>query len=238
MKNKNNKEIRQRRMMKLFMEATQEIIEKEGIENATIRKISELAGYNSSTIYNYFENVEKLISFTLIKIVMEYFNSLYLLGKKENKSYIRFLLTWREYASFSFEKPEIYKYVFYSEHTYNILNMVNSYLDWFPSNILSESDEIAQKVLGKSINSRDDLILIPCIRDGYFDENNKKYISNFCYTIHLGMCEQIKISSKKDIKAETELFMDYLISFLLTHSKIPEKKEILLQTIMNYKISN
>ncbi len=47
--------------MTYFIDATNEIIENEGIESVTIRKVANLAGYNSATIYNYFENLDHLI---------------------------------------------------------------------------------------------------------------------------------------------------------------------------------
>lgn len=52
--------IKKKRVMMYFIEATQELILKEGLENLSIKKIAEKAGYNSATIYNYFENLEVL----------------------------------------------------------------------------------------------------------------------------------------------------------------------------------
>lgn len=49
------------RMMGFFIDATAQIIEEEGIENVSIRRVSDLAGYNSSTIYNYFGDLTVLI---------------------------------------------------------------------------------------------------------------------------------------------------------------------------------
>lgn len=56
-----NKEIQMGRMWKYFVDATAEIIEEEGLENVTIRKVADKAGYNSATIYNYFSEVSHLI---------------------------------------------------------------------------------------------------------------------------------------------------------------------------------
>lgn len=52
--------IKKKRVMMYFIEATQELILKEGLENLSIKKIAEKAGYNSAIIYNYFENLEVL----------------------------------------------------------------------------------------------------------------------------------------------------------------------------------
>jgi AcrR family transcriptional regulator len=52
-----NKEIQKRRMMGYFLEATKTVIDTEGIFAVTIRKIASMAGFNSATVYNYFENL-------------------------------------------------------------------------------------------------------------------------------------------------------------------------------------
>ncbi|HWO77724.1 MAG TPA: TetR/AcrR family transcriptional regulator, partial [Bacillus sp. (in: firmicutes)] len=43
------KEIQMNRMWKYFVDATAQIIEEEGVENVTARKIADIAGYTSST---------------------------------------------------------------------------------------------------------------------------------------------------------------------------------------------
>jgi len=47
--------IKKRRVMTYFIEAANEIIKEEGINGITIRKVADKAGFNSATIYNYFE---------------------------------------------------------------------------------------------------------------------------------------------------------------------------------------
>ena len=49
--------------MNKFIDAAFSIIETEGVENITIRKVAGIAGYNSSTIYNYFEDLDQLVLF-------------------------------------------------------------------------------------------------------------------------------------------------------------------------------
>ncbi|MEC0184798.1 TetR/AcrR family transcriptional regulator [Paenibacillus peoriae] len=230
-----NKEIQRKRIMGYFIEATQSIIEKEGIENVTIRKVSSLAGYNSATLYNYFENLNQLISYSLINSVLEYFVSLSNTIAADNKSYITFLLTWREYAIFSFQKPEIYPYIFYSKYSDEVLSQVTTYLKLFPISNFSQESELQKRILGASIEERDNLIADPCITDGYIDKKDKKYIFDFCYALHLGMCAKIKSGEYKDPYKVTELYLDYLIDFLLNHSKIPCEKSELLEYILNYK---
>ena len=58
-------------MMSYFIIAAQQIIQEEGIKAVTIRKVAALAGYNSATIYNYFENLENLLFFASMKYLRD-----------------------------------------------------------------------------------------------------------------------------------------------------------------------
>ena len=44
-----------------FIKATQELLDTEGIEKLSIRKIAEKAGFHNSTIYLYFKDIQHLI---------------------------------------------------------------------------------------------------------------------------------------------------------------------------------
>ena len=46
------KDLQKKRIMIYFIDATNLIIEKEGLDAVTLRKVADLAGYNSATIYN------------------------------------------------------------------------------------------------------------------------------------------------------------------------------------------
>ncbi len=48
------KMIQRRRKMSHFIDAADQIISDKGIDGLTIRGVSEIAGYNSATLYGYF----------------------------------------------------------------------------------------------------------------------------------------------------------------------------------------
>ena len=64
-----NKEVQRKRMMGYFIRAAEEVIESDGLDKVTIRKVAQLAAYNSATLYNYFEDLDHLIFFTLMKYI-------------------------------------------------------------------------------------------------------------------------------------------------------------------------
>src|SRR3712207_6910497 len=74
----NKKELTDYKIMtiKLLIKAAKSVIEEFGIDNLTIRKVGDKAGYNSATIYNYFENIEHLKIFVFLFDYDEYIRDL------------------------------------------------------------------------------------------------------------------------------------------------------------------
>lgn len=53
--------LKNQRVRSYFVQATKKIILDEGVENVSVRKVADLAGYTFSTIYNYFNNLNELL---------------------------------------------------------------------------------------------------------------------------------------------------------------------------------
>ena len=56
-----NKELQRRRMMGYFIDAAIQIIDEEGVEAVSARRVAELAGFSYATIYNYFKDLNDLL---------------------------------------------------------------------------------------------------------------------------------------------------------------------------------
>ena len=54
-------QLKNQRVRSYFVKATKEIILTEGVENVSIRRVAESAGYTFSTLYNYFEGLNELL---------------------------------------------------------------------------------------------------------------------------------------------------------------------------------
>ena len=76
-----NRQEKRKRIMSYFINATIELMEKEGIENLTIRKVAEQAKYNSATLYHYFSNLDELELFASVKCLDEYMQETLIQGR-------------------------------------------------------------------------------------------------------------------------------------------------------------
>src|SRR6056297_440439 len=103
----NNKDIKKKRILKYFIQATKEVIEEKGIENVTIRNVAKRAGYNSATIYNYFDNYKQLIFFASLDFLSNYIKAMPDYITEGEDEVERFILMWECFCKYSFETPQI-----------------------------------------------------------------------------------------------------------------------------------
>ena len=67
----NNKDIQEERIKKYFVQAAIEILRGEGISNLSVRNVAEKAGYSYATLYNYFKNLNELLSVCIDEFLLE-----------------------------------------------------------------------------------------------------------------------------------------------------------------------
>lgn len=184
-----NKDKQTTRMMNYFITATAEIIEEEGFDQVTIRKIADLAGYNSATIYNYFEDLSHLIFFASMSIVKRYTTALPEYLKKATNPLERYFVIWECFCKYSFESPKIYYAVFSSNLGTHPINM-EKYYDYSPSDIvqfLESDDDIKLMLLEPDKSKRTLISLDQCVRDGYIQGVQAEQLAEIHSLIWHGM---------------------------------------------------
>ncbi len=78
----------QRQNMRIFIEATKSLMDSVGEEGLSIRKIAAKAGYNSATIYNYFQDLDELMLFGSVSFFRDVFQKV-LEGRTDD-------MTWKD----------------------------------------------------------------------------------------------------------------------------------------------
>lgn len=91
-----------------FIEAAQALIDEEGLEKISIRKIAERAGFHNSTIYLYFRDMDELIMLATMKHFDQYSQALSRLSTQNLSAADTFLAIWSFYGHTVFRKPQIF----------------------------------------------------------------------------------------------------------------------------------
>lgn len=206
------KKIQKTRMMSYFIEAAQNIIEEEGLEQITIRKVSDLAGYNSATLYNYFENLDHLICFASMKYLKEYSQSLpsYIKGSRNSIEY--FLNVWKAFCVYSFSKPKIFYTLFFDKFSHSLRDIVKEYYEIFPDELGDQTEDTLSKMLLKqTLLDRNKAILLRCVDEGYLRSEDLDDLNEMIIILYQGMLERvIKGHEASSIETSTEKLVHYI----------------------------
>lgn len=131
-------EIRKKRTLIYFIEAAQEITDEEGTENLTIRKVAARAGYNSATLYHYFDNLNQLKMYASLRYVSRYNKEFFESAKNLRTEREKFCLMWDIFIRHSVQHPEAFASVFMSRsHDDTLSGIFSQYNELFPEDSVS-----------------------------------------------------------------------------------------------------
>lgn len=199
------------RMMRYFIDATVQIIEEEGFDNVTIRKVSDLAGYNSATIYNYFSELSHLIFYASLQFLKKYTSALPAYMAKGNHPLERFLLMWECFCKYSFAEPHIYHAIFSSNVGGGSKELMDEYYDQFPDDLDDLPTELKPMFMEFDMANRERIAIGECVEAGYIKKENAEHLQEMIKLTWQGMLTLV-LNRRYDYSAEkaTEITMTYI----------------------------
>ena len=206
------KTIRNRIMMD-FISAVDHIIMDEGIEKVTLRKVSNKAGYNSATLYNYFENLDHLIFFAAMGMIKDYANALETYVKDAKNAMDRFLMVWQCFCDYAFDKPEVYNALFFPNLHKDMEDDVEQYYSLFPEDMMSDDVTISTMLLKSDIKARGMTTVKECVEEGFIAEEDSEMFNELTVLIFEGMLKKI-LSGKISYEEARNKTMDYIKSIV------------------------
>ncbi|WP_066074173.1 TetR/AcrR family transcriptional regulator [Neobacillus soli] len=216
----NKKEIKMGRMWKYFVDATAEIIEEEGLEKVTIRKVADKAGYNSATIYQYFSEVSHLIFFASMKFLKSYTDEVAVYIEKGTNPVEKYLLAWECFCQHSFKQPQIFHAVFIMDLGDQPEKLLEDYYKIYPSDLVNIPEELKTTLFQRNVSKRGRSFLELALREGYIKEENVDAINELTILVWQGMLTNI-LNNRKSYEPQTaaKVTMIY-ISEIVNHANL------------------
>lgn len=146
-----------------FIEAAKALIDEEGFNRASLRKIAFRAGFHNSTTYLYFDDIDELLMLASLKYFKRYSM---LLGTRSNKSYTPqedFLFIWDVFFQCFLEKPYIFNNFFFGRRSDDLSRIIDRYYQLYPEELSEFTEVIKEMYFGKNIKERSLRILKPLI---------------------------------------------------------------------------
>lgn len=170
------RELRQNRIKFYFVSSAKHIIETEGLHAVTTRKVSELAGYNSGTLYNYFDDLDHVIFLACMEYMDEYNKEVIARVKNVTDPLELFLTTGGCFSEYSTQRPQIFWRLFYGCSEVCRQEYIAEYYELFHSTRDEPYEQLTKAKLVKTLNERNIIFLSGCLEQGYLTlENANKY---------------------------------------------------------------
>ncbi|MDL0234487.1 TetR/AcrR family transcriptional regulator [Clostridioides difficile] len=214
-----NKELQKKRILMYFIEAAQNIMENEGIENITLRKVADMAGYNSSTLYKYFKNLDHFISFASIKYFKDYNLNISRCIENVNDEYKKYIIMWKLFCKHSFDNAQAFYQVFFNLSSDELSYITKQYYDMFPEDLGIHDSDISLMITGESIKERNKILLNNLVDTGYIPAKDLDIINDIIISFYQNLLFLKKNTGKNSDDDELTMKMISSIEYIIKHAK-------------------
>lgn len=205
------KKIQKSRMWRYFVDAATDIIKEEGIEQVTIRKVADRAGYNSATIYNYFTEFSHLLFFASMRLLKPYTDEVSVFMKKGKNPLEQYILSWECFCKHSFLQPQVFHAVFIMDLGNHPEELLQDYYEIYPADLINVQDELKPILFERSVSKRGRSLLESAVREGYIPSEKLDLINEMTNLIWQGMLTNILNNRRTyDFEEANQLTMKYI----------------------------
>lgn len=215
-----NREKHHRRVLRYFIEAAQSIIQKDGMDAVTIRKVADIAGYNSATLYNYFQDLDQLLVYASLNRLTSYNQRITKnsCAGKDWKDVL--LLSWNEFSDISFTYPDEFSQIFFNKHSDSLPAICKSYYELFAEEEVDDANEWYSILTDFNLSNRNKVILNKIYPNGTVSKEDLEIANELMISAYHLLLE-CRVSNKKEYSHEfCQQKMIHYVTYLLSTLKI------------------
>lgn len=106
---------KQMRIRQVFIDSAKEIIDSQGLEAVSAREISKVSGYSYTTVYNYFKDMDSLLTHVAVDYLEESYQ-LMIQGLEDLSSIKeKIIVASQRYFEYMYNHPSIFKIIFINQ---------------------------------------------------------------------------------------------------------------------------
>ena len=202
-------------MTALFVDVTREIMDREGADQVSIRKVAKSAGYNSATMYLYFKDVDELITMASLSYLVDYCRALAGAQKNWHSARETYIYAWEIFCRHAFLYPHVFYRIFFFPHSTPLEQTIERYYEVFPHQLDNIYGAVYRMLRGGTLESRDFRVLSPLVEEKTVGEQSAALISSMAvgYFRKL-LSEKCEQGDLVDNEAQTQRQVE-AVSFLL-----------------------
>lgn len=194
-----------------FINAASEIMQSEGMDALTLRRVAKMAGYNSATLYNYFKDLDHLTVYASMKYFEDYNRNLSRYLSDERDDFQRFLFMWRFFCASAFRHPHAYYNLFYGKYSDELGDIIEDYYKVFPDELGDLDEDVLEMLHCGSLSERNWKMLRPVLEDTSFTPEEQERINEiilYCFKELLN--QKLQLGADLDNQTLIERQLDYI----------------------------
>lgn len=192
------------RIMITFIRATRKIIDTEGIRQVSIRKIANLTGMNSATMYLYFPDSDVLITMASMGYLERYCRTLAADMAKMTAPEDVLRHTWDVFCRYAFEFPDIFYHIFFAQHSVSLTEIIDDYYGLFPEQLHNISGPILDMMQEGPLSERSWKLLWPVAKERGMTEQDARIINDMLVSYSRFLLEE-RLGESEGMLKSTEL---------------------------------
>lgn len=210
---------KKKKVMIYFIEATEELMKEDDIDKISIRKIAKRAGYNSATLYYYFDDLEHLILFASIRYLREYTTALARKIKPTMTTLEKYRTVYETFNYYAFRSPVIFHNMFFGKYSHKLLNVIKEYYDIFPDDLEGHEDLLKNLLKQGNMYYRDKQIVDELVKEGNVDTNKVDITLKILINVHQSYVYEAMIQGDNlDLESQEKSFLE-IFDYLLVNAK-------------------
>ena len=210
---------KKKKVMIYFIEATEELMKEDDIDKISIRKIAKRAGYNSATLYYYFDDLEHLILFASIRYLREYTTALARKIKPTMTTLEKYRTVYETFNYYAFRSPVIFHNMFFGKYSHKLLTVIKEYYDIFPDDLEGHEDLLKNLLKQGNMYYRDKQIVDELVKEGNVDTNKVDITLKILINVHQSYVYEAMIQGDKlDLESQEKSFLE-IFDYLLVNAK-------------------
>ena len=199
-------------ILKTFIKYTREIMEKDGLDAVSTRKLAALTGFNSAKLYFYFKNIDDLVALACVSHTENYCKMLAGVDRENMDSEAYLYRAWEIFCNCALDEPEIYTKLFFTKRETKLGDVMNEYYRLYPAEFEKLDEKTREMLKEGCIFACSDKVLQPLVDKGLIKVDKLPIVSELLISF-MGklLWERMQSNQGEEQKAEmTKRFLDAL----------------------------
>ncbi len=175
-----------------YVEKAAEIIQNEGIEAVSIRRIAKELDCSTTAMYRHFHNLNELLFYAQLSALNTYIYNLQQRSSSWKSIWDTHFDIWELYSDQAFRKPKAFELIFYQNMNKNLGSALKEYYEMFPEAIVNLTPLVKNMLEIPGFYERDWQIVQQIVEQGFLSEESGKKINHIECNLFLGYFKYVQ----------------------------------------------